>query len=254
MHPSGREHHCPGGQRPPRPWQCPRSPVRPTAGRCYVAAMTPPKSREHLTYAACCVGLLVPLLYFGVQLAALPFAAGYSVWTQTASELGMTTVSTAPQVFNVGTMLRGALMLVAAAGFRGALKRMKARPFVTWLTTLSMVCIALNDLGAGLFPLPDARHEGVFLLGYVFWPPALLAALWRLPGARAFRTYLLLSVALSYGLLAARGVFGDAFMPAGLFQRVFALVTVVPIGAAAWFVARAFKQAREPGPSLQPQP
>jgi len=213
-----------------------------------------PKLRDPLTYYACCAGLLIPVLYFGVQLTALPFAPGYSVLTQTASELGMTTVSRAPQVFNVGTMLRGAVMLVAAAGFLGALKRMNAGPFSTWLTTLSMVCIAFNDLGAGLFPLPDARHEGIFLVGYVFWPLSLLAALWRAPEARAFRTYLLLNVVLTYGLLAAKGVFGDAFMPAGLFQRVFGLVTVVPIGAAAWFVGRSLRQALQLRPSLQPHP
>ena len=212
----------------------------------------PPKLREDLTYAACATGLLVPLLYFGVQLAALPFAPGYSVLAQTASELGMTSVSAAPQVFNLGTMLRGALLLVVAAGFWGALRRLGTGPVLTWLTTLSLVSIALNDLGAGLFPLPDERHEGVFLLGYVFWPPSLLAALWRWPGARAFRSYLLLNVVLTYGLLAARGIFGDAFLPAGLFQRVFALVTVVPIGAAAWVVARTFRRALEPGPSPQP--
>jgi hypothetical protein len=207
-----------------------------------------PKLREQLTYSACSAGLLIPLLYFGVQLTAMPFAAGYSVLKQTASELGMATVSTAPQVFNFGTMLRGAVMLVAAAGFLGALKRMNVGPFSTWLTTLSMVSIAFNDIGAGLFPLPDDRHEGVFLLGYVFWPLSLLAAIWRSPEARAFKTYMLLNVVLTYGLLAARGALGDAFMPAGLFQRVFGLVTVVPIGAAAWFVGHTFKPGHRTGP------
>jgi hypothetical protein len=193
-------------------------------------------TRDQLTHHAIAAGILIPIVYYGVQLIAIPYAKEYDIVRQVASELGMASVSSLPTVFNLGKILGTIPIWIAALGFLFGLKRMGARPIPTWLTTVGMIGIALSEIQAGVFPLPDPRHEGVFLIGYPVWSFSLVAAVTRLPESGAFRTYLTVNIALAILMLVARIVFGELFfLPiAGLFQRIFAFVTVVPIGVAAW--------------------
>lgn len=202
------------------------------------------RTRDQLTQHAIAVGILIPIMYYGVQLIAIPYAKDYNFVRQVASELGMASVSNLPAVFNLGTIFRTVPTWIAALGFFFGLKRMGARPIAVWLTVLGMVAIALNDIGAGMFPLPDPRHEGIFLIGYPVWSFSLLAAASSLPRSAAFRTYLAVNIALALLMLVARIAVGELLLSpiAGLFQRIFAFVTVVPIGVAAWFLAARFKR------------
>ncbi|MBI4913537.1 MAG: DUF998 domain-containing protein [Acidobacteria bacterium] len=182
--------------------------------------------------------MLVPVLYFGVQLAALPFAPTYNLLKQVASELGMSAVSCAPALFNLGTMLRAVVMGVAAVGFFFELRRRSvSRGIAVWVG-LTMLAIAVNDFGAGIFPLPDRRHESVFAAGYLLWPPAILAATWHQPGAGGFKAYVMVNIAFICGLIGWRIASGDALALAGLFQRLLGVATVGPIGVASWFLSR----------------
>ncbi|HQW65903.1 MAG TPA: DUF998 domain-containing protein [Gemmatimonadales bacterium] len=200
--------------------------------------------RDQLTRHAIAVGILIPIVYYGIQVIAIPYAEDYDIVRQVASELGMARVSSRPAVYNLGRIVGSIPIWIAALGFLLGLRRMGARPLPTWLTTVGMLGIALSAVQAGMFPLPDPRHEGVFLLGYPVWSLSLLAAVASQPDRGAFRTYLTVNFALSILMLVARGAIGEEVIApiAGLFQRLFAFVTVVPLGVAAWFLAGRFRK------------
>jgi uncharacterized protein DUF998 len=201
-------------------------------------------TRTRLTYDAIAAGILIPIVYYGVQIIAIPFAKDYNWIRQVASELGTPGVSSAPSVFNIGKIVGSIPTWIAAFGFLFGLKQMGANRTATWLTFLGMIAIALSDIEAGIFPLPDPRHEGIFLFGYPLWSFSFLAAVWRLPESGAFKMYLIANIALTILMLITRIVFGEAYLSSvtGLFQRIFAFVTVVPLGVAALFLAIRFKK------------
>jgi len=201
-------------------------------------------SRDRLTHRAIAVGILIPIVYYGIQPIAIPFAQDYDIVRQVASELGMASVSSRPAVYNIGRMVGSTPLWIAAIGFLFGLTRMGARPLPTWLTTVGMIGIAMSVVQAAIYPLPDPRHEGAFLLGYPVWSLSLIAAARSLPDSGAFRTCLTVNFALSILMLVGRAVVGEEVLApyAGLFQRTFAFVTVVPLGVAAWFLAGRFKR------------
>jgi hypothetical protein len=125
------------------------------------------QAKDQLTVIAIGAGTLIPLVYFGIQLVAAPFAQNYSFVRQVASELGMTTVSRFPGIFIWGTILGSIPTFITAFGFLFGLRRLGVHPVPTWLTFFALIAITLSDIMAGLFPLPDSRHEGPFLIGYL---------------------------------------------------------------------------------------
>jgi len=130
---------------------------------------------------------------------------------------------------------------------------MGARPVATWLTFLAMIAIALNDIQAGVFPLPDKRHEGLLLLGFPLWSFSFLVAVSSLPRSGALRSYVAVSIAAAFLLILTRVLLAPAIAPlAGLFQRIFAFTLVVPIGVAAWFLAARFRSAMFRTPTMPP--
>jgi len=124
------------------------------------------QARVRWTHRAIAAGVLIPIVYYGSQLVAMPYADHYSVVRQVASELGMASVSRHPAVFNLSKIVGSIPTWIAAFGFLFGLRRMGARPVATWLTFVGMIAIAMNDIQAGVFPLPDKRHEGLLLLGF----------------------------------------------------------------------------------------
>src|SRR5215467_2146288 len=97
---------------------------------------SPERSFEHCTFimenekrttsVLLALGVAVPILYFGMQLAAAPFCAGYSFARRDASTLG-SPESTCPWIFNGGSFLLGVIMIAASAGFWMALVRLGVR-------------------------------------------------------------------------------------------------------------------------------
>lgn len=189
------------------------------------------RTRRSDLYAA----ILVPVFYFGAQLAAAPFYPGYSFAQDTASMLG-TTSSRHPWIFNLGAILTGLAGLVGAFGLFRALRA------VTWTTLAALVafCVVVNgvlSLKAGLFPMPDPRHASWQFLMFpiLIAPLLLLIALWS--KGRVIRTYLLCNL---FALLATLPFMFHRVAPVlaeGTMQRVFALVVFVPVGVAAYALA-----------------
>jgi hypothetical protein len=132
------------------------------------------------------LGLALPVLYFGIQLAAAPFYPAYSFLNRDASTLG-SDGSSAPWIFNTGALLVGIVELVLAVTFFGALRQARVGIALAGLLSLALVSSAIGSVNAFLHPLPDPRHtEGALSIlgaGLMLLPPLSIAVLWRL-GAR----------------------------------------------------------------------
>ena len=169
----------------------------------------------------------MPLLYFGVQLMAVPFYPGYHFATDTASMLG-TSASHRPQIFNAGAILTGIAGLAGAFGLFWGLGGATA----LWLRVLIAIGVLSNGvlaLKAGLFPMPDPRHATwqFLLFPILITPLLLLVATWR-----AFiwlRIYLLLDIVCLLLMLPSIMHRVATMLPEGTMQRLFAFVNFVPI-------------------------
>ena len=202
------------------------------------ALMASPLPSMHRAGLWC--GVLVPLLYFGTQLLASRFYPGYSFVTQTASELGSDR-SARPAVLNSGAILTGCAAVIASLAFLPALRRQGTHRIVAILTTIALVSLGAGAIWAGVFPLPDPRHNpkligaGAFLLPLLF---ALCAVRWR--DAPTLRRYLWANLALFIVLVPVMsGVTPiDVVRFRGVLQRVAAGVLYLPVGVVAASILR----------------
>jgi hypothetical membrane protein len=203
------------------------------------------------------MGIAIPFLYFGVQVAAAPFYPGYSFLTRDASTLG-SPGSNLPAVFNVGAICVGSLLLIAAWGFLRAFRFLGVRNFIAWPTILAIVSTGLGSINAGLFPLPDPRHtESVLALcgaGVFLLPFLLPLAIWKLLDRGRVAAYFVTNIIALFalfpimsGLVQRFGIKWGVDMLRyqtllnnyhGLLQRFFALIVFVPIGVSALFLSR----------------
>src|SRR5687767_11792180 len=76
-----------------------------------------------LVFLALGLGVLVPVMYYGMQAAAAPSFPDFSVFRVTASELGSDR-SSAAKWFNRGILLQGAFSFAAAFGMFAAFARL----------------------------------------------------------------------------------------------------------------------------------
>ena len=196
---------------------------------------------DDFTLASLRFAIAVPFLYYGVQLVAAPFFPDFSVLGTTASELGSDR-SARPWIFNAGAILTGIAALVGSIGLLRALRRLGAHPIVAWLTLLAVAGTGLSSLWAGIFPMPDPRHGGhpSLLIAMLAVPFVLNFALWRLGVSRAIKAYLVATIVLLLVMfpIMMRMVDLDMHTYGGLLQRIFALTVFVPIGVAAFELAR----------------
>ena len=204
------------------------------------------QTKGTLTLLALGMGMLVPILYFGMQIVAAPFYPGYDFLSQTASELGSNHFVYA-STFNAGVIVLGIVTLVAAVGCLNALLRLGTNPFLSWLIAAAITANGLSSLWAGLVPLPDPNHGSPSLLiaGMILLPFLFAAALWKRTELRPLKNYLILSIAIVLvNILFRSGVFHvDLDLYAGLIQRIFALAVFAPIGIGAYVLAKSLKKS-----------
>jgi len=189
---------------------------------------------DRFTRVALACGVAAPLLYFGAQLAAAPFYPGYDFLTQAASLLG-SDLSDRPEVLNAGAMATGAALGFAAVGFFRALRGAGASLATAAIVALAVASMGVGSFWAGVFPLPDPRHDaGPIKAGMFVVPAAMLVALWNRAGPGA-RIYFAANVAAFVLLVPVMsGVAGiDTSGFQGLVQRVAALVLFAPVGVGA---------------------
>jgi hypothetical membrane protein len=216
-------------------------------------------SAVSLLMAALGMGVLVPFLYFGIQLIAAPFYPGYSFLDRDASTLG-SEGSKFPAIFNLGSILMGIMTLFASWGFFRGLRDLGVSPTLTWLTSLALASFGLASINAGVFPLPDPRHTtgGLALVGIgsILLPFLMPAALWRLHDSRSLKIYFLFNITLLILLIPIMsGLIQFIMVKAGnespryqsflnhfhgLLQRILAFITISPIGIGAYSLATRF--------------
>ena len=193
-----------------------------------------PESRPQTTLMLW-AAFAMPLIYFGVQLAAAPFYPGYHFATDTASMLG-TSASRHPEIFNTGAILTGVAGLVGAFGLFLGLPRVTPL-WLRILIAIGMISNGVMSLKAGLYPMPDPRHASwqFLLFPTLITPLLLLGATWRILW---LRTYLLLNMACLLCLLPFMMHRMAPILPEGTMQRLFALVIFVPVGVVAMALLR----------------
>ena len=123
-----------------------------------------PKSimnRLHPKRSLASLGLLAaaaaPVLYFGAQIAAAPYYPGYSFSLLSESRSG-TRFSRCPWIFNAGEILAGLATLAGAFGLYRSF-RAETHFLVSGLIAFSAASARVMTLKAGLFPMPDPRHN-----------------------------------------------------------------------------------------------
>jgi hypothetical membrane protein len=167
----------------------------------------------------------MPILYFGTQIVAAPFYPGYSFSLQSESMLG-TQFSRHPWIFNAGEILSGFAALGAALGLYRVFRR-KTHFLLGWLIGLSVACTGVICVKAGMFPMPDPRHNSWgFLLNFmIITPHLMLIGLWKHGHSPVVRVYLIFSIMLLLVLSLVAPWLGR-----GTLQRLIHVTTLVPVG------------------------
>jgi hypothetical membrane protein len=180
-------------------------------------------------------GVAVPVLYYGSQLVAAPFFPDYSFVRQSASMLG-SDLSTRPWVLNTGAILTGMATLLSAGGLVVAFRRAGAHPIPAWLLFMALVSCGAGSVWAGVFPLPDPRHNpGPVGVGMFLLPVLFAAAGWKVRVPQWLRWYLLANFAAFVLMMPVMsGAVGiDTREYTGLLQRVASAILFVPVGVTA---------------------
>jgi hypothetical membrane protein len=210
-------------------------------------------TKTNITLIALIMGMIVPIFYFGLQIAAAPFYPGYNFLSQTASELG-SNQSAYASTFNIGIIILGIVTLIAALGCLQALLRLGINPILSWLTAIAIAANGVSSIWAGTFPLPDPKHAGlpIATIGIILFPFLLTAALWKRKDISPVKIYLIISILMILAIipLMSGAVQIDINLYRGLIQRIFAVATFGPIGIGAYFLAKSLKNPMKSQPSI----
>lgn len=186
-------------------------------------------------------GILVPILYYGIQLLAAPTYPGYSFVGNVASELGSDKAPYAA-IFNIGIFAVGTAALLASVGFFLALKRKSTNIALTLVTSLAIATNGLQSLWAGLHPMPDPQHGGhpAMLLAIIALPYILAAAMWKHLNSRWLKGFYVASmlVILVMAPIMSGKMGVDTVALRGLLQRTLTLSVFPGIGISAYILAR----------------
>ena len=177
--------------------------------------------------------MLLPVLYFGVQLALAPTFPGYSFLTDAASLLGSDR-SPYAVVFNTVALLSGVCGVVGAVGLFGALRQARCPILLAVLIFLAVLLVAAGCIWAGVYPLPDPRHGANPTAPGLMAVPVFVAA-FLVPALKGLRIYLVINLVVMIALvLVMSGALPvDRVAYGGLVQRLIALAAFGPIGIAA---------------------
>jgi hypothetical membrane protein len=176
---------------------------------------------------SCCLlaAAVMPIIFFGTQIAAAPFYPGYSFSQQSVSMLG-THFSRHPWIFNIGETLTGFAALAGAVGLYQFF-RTKTHFLISVLIGFAVACIGIMAIKAGMFPMPDSRHNswGVLQNFVIITPFFLLMGVWKRSRSWGLQLYLLLSVTLLFLLVPL-----DSRLGRGTLQRLITVGSLLPVG------------------------
>ncbi len=193
------------------------------------------RSKKRFLAYAVLTGVLVPLVYFGVQGVTSLGYPGYSFVANTASELGSDRSPWA-RGFNITVMVLGVVIAMFGASAAMGLRSLGTQWWRVVPLVIAVLTISVQTFWAAYFPLPDPRHGGhpVFIVGMMLLLPSMLLALWNHMGVAARGYFFFTHVHVAVMILIFSGVlFSDAFVDAaGLKQRLFTLALFPPFAVA----------------------
>jgi hypothetical membrane protein len=201
----------------------------------------PVRSRSTFLGSLVLSGVLVPLVYFGVQLVTSRGYPGYSFVANTASELGSDRSPWA-DAFNITVMALGVVIAVFGASAAAGLRALRTQWWRIVPLVIAVLTMSVQTFWAAYFPLPDPRHGGhpVFVVGMILLVPSMLLALWNDMGVvgRGYFIFTLVHVGVMILIFTGR-ILPEAFVDAaGLKQRLFTLALFPPFGVAAVVIWR----------------
>lgn len=200
------------------------------------------------------LGVLVPVLYYGVLLVGGYLTPGYNHLTQYASELGMAG-KPAAQIFNYGIIAAGGCAIAAALGVLIGMKSLGANILWALLAAICLAAWGASMVFGGLYPMPNPLHNG-YGLGLAIIPAALFMFL-GLSGRSdlgGVKSLLILSFLAMVGLTLVMFNVGGLDLVkvsnVGLWQRGYSLATIPWIGLACLGIDHALgrrsKRTRDP--------
>ena len=202
----------------------------------------PARNHDAVTLTALGAGVLIPFIYYGVQIVGAFYNPGYSFVHQVASELGSNHAAR-PMVFNIGIVVQGVVTLIASFGFLRATRRLGVNPSLSLLIFLALATNGIQMLWAGHFPIPDPRHAGQppFVIAMFLLPILLSAGLWR--GSDAIlKAYLIATLTLlAVMTVLASGSVMDTSHLRGLTQRLYTLAVFPVVAVSAVVLARRYR-------------
>lgn len=193
-----------------------------------ISSPSPPNATNRFEEPGLLAAAVVPVILLLTQIAAAPFYPGYSFSQQSVSMLG-THFSRQPWIFNLGEMLTGISALAGSAGLYLAYRR-RAHRLISALIALAVGCLGVLSIKAGLFPMPDPRHNswGPLQNFILILPHLLLIGLWKERRRRALQIFLVLCIAVLVALGPLNSRLGR-----GTLQRLINAATLLPVGAVA---------------------
>lgn len=183
--------------------------------------------------------VLVPIVYFGIQLVTAPFFPGYSLVRDAASLLGSDRAEHAVW-FNLGAAASGICAIAGGFGIFRAL-RPGGPTWLRFLIPFALLLLGCGNIWAGTFTIPDPRHAAnPFAPAYFAMPLLLCLAGWVARDLRGQRIYLSLNLLLFVALVPVMAGFTaiDRGAYGGLLQRILAFAVMMPIGVLGWHLLR----------------
>jgi hypothetical membrane protein len=210
-----------------------------------MSELHPSHSNRSLTSLCLLASAAMPIIYFGTQIVAAPFFPGYSFSLHSVSMLG-TRFSLHPGIFNTGEMLTGFAALGAALGLYRSFRK-KTHILLSWLIGFALACTGVMCLKAGMFPMPDPRHNswGVLQNFTIVMPHSMLIGLWKQSGSWGLRTYLIFSITSLFLLtLLISHRSSIPWLENGTIQQLINAATLVPVGVVGFFFWRELQREK----------
>lgn len=182
------------------------------------------------------IGVLTPIVYYGVLIAASLAWPGFNHMTSQISELG-TAASPQHQIFNNGLMATGGLVVLGGLGAFLGMRRLGSGAIIPLLASVAIGLGGAALIMAGLHPLPDPLHHAHNIgLAVLAAPLLVFLGLSDRSDMSGVKTLLVLSFIGGIGLLGLMMNWGhfNVMTPAnsGLIQRAQTLMVFPWMGLA----------------------
>ena len=206
--------------------------------------MKPVPAYDAFTVTTLSSAVLIPIVYYGIQIVGAACNPGYSFIHQVASELGSNRAAR-PMIFNIGIMVQGILTLIASFGFLRTTLRLGVNPTLSLLIFLALVTNGIQMLWAGHYPIPSPRHAGQlpFKIAMVLLPILLTGALWNGSGPilKAYWVATLILLAAMIPITSSNIAVSTAHVR-GLTQRVYTLTIFPVVAVSAVVIAHRYRR------------